>query len=576
MQARSSSSPGKMIWSFISSSSLLVLLLFHLLIFLQPAQPKQAPCRTATRAECRHQQKFVPGWELAGEGMDVTTLRRTGYFPVDTHKFERPDGTCTLCHNDMLEGQLQRLPLAITDWRTQGANCLRRVTKTQASSVVQVADEAAKNIKNDWKAGLEIQAHSSIKAQVSVAGSHAEETQFAAEKSHQDNYIFTRESMQCGYYRFHLVEKPPLNPNFLKAVKALPHKFNASTRLDYYRFISNYGTHFLKSVELGGRTTDITALRTCQLALNGLKANDVSDCLEVEAEVSVGNVVSSSKLNKCREEKKKKNIQGSFHNTYSERKVEVEGGNLSGDSTELLFSDQDGAGKFSEWLATVPSKPGLLTYKLESLHFLLGSKNPWREEVRQAVSHYVSHRARWKNCSKPCPPGQHRSHKNPCHCVCPASPFTNEDCCPKEKGLAHLELSNFSAKNLWGDTFTATDAYIKVFFHDKELRSPVVANNNNPIWNMKLDFGTVQLAGDVPLRIQVWDRDDGWNDDLLGSCDRLPVSGKWWENCYFKHGKFMFHYRATCIPHLKGSHCMEYAPRGALGEPPGNRSGAVW
>ncbi|XP_074152627.1 perforin-1 isoform X2 [Sminthopsis crassicaudata] len=565
-----------MIWSSISLSSLLFLLLFHLLIFLQLAQPKQAPCRTATRAECRQQQKFVPGWELAGEGMDVTTLRRTGYFPVDTHKYERPDGTCTLCHNDMLEGQLQRLPLAITDWRTQGANCLRHVTKSQASSVVQVADEAAKSIRNDWKVGLEVQPHSTSKVQVSVAASHSEEAQFAAEKSHQDAYTFTRESMQCGYYRFHLVENPPLNQNFLQAIRALPHRFNASTRSDYYQFISNFGTHFLKSVELGGRTTDITALRTCQLALNGLKANDVSDCLEVEAEVSVGNVVSSSKLNKCREEKKKKNIQGSFHTTYSERKVEVEGGNLNEASADLLFSDQDGTGKFSEWLATVPRKPGLLTYKLESLHFLLGYKNPWREQLRQAVSHYVSHKARWKDCSRPCPPGQHKSSKNPCHCVCQANSFTNEDCCPREKGLAHLELSNFSAKNLWGDTFTSTDAYIKVFFHNKELRSPVVENNNNPTWRVKLDFGTVQLAAEAPLRVQVWDRDMGWDDDLLGSCDRLPVRGEWWENCYFKYGQLTFHYQVTCLPHLKGGHCMEYAPRGALGEPVGNRSGAVW
>ncbi|XP_020830849.1 LOW QUALITY PROTEIN: perforin-1 [Phascolarctos cinereus] len=559
-----------------SSSSLPGLLLFCLFILLQPPWATPAPCRTATRAECRRHKAFVPGWELAGEGVDVTTLRRTGYFPVDAHRFERADGTCTLCSNDMQEGELQRLPLAITDWHSQSAICKRDVAKTEASSVVQVAAEAAKTIQNDWKVGLEIQPKPNIKGQIAVAASHSEAAQFAAGKTHQDEYSFTIDSVQCSYYRFHLVADPPLNQEFLRAVKALPPKFSASTSADYHRFIANYGTHFLKSVELGGRATDITALRTCMLALDGLKANDVSTCLAVEAAVTVGNAIASSDVKKCEEEKKNHNIKGSFHTTYRERKVEVEGGKFNGGSSELLFSDQDGKEKFSEWMNTLPSKPGLLAYTLEPLHFLLKSKSPWREELRQAVSHYVNSRARWQNCSKPCPPGQKKNPRDPCHCVCQTSVFTSGDCCPRERGLAHVEVTSISAKNLWGDYFTATDAYIKAFFGNKELRTPVVWNNNNPTWNTKLDFGTVQLMTGGPLRMQVWEADQGWDDDLLGSCDRLPEAGGMVEHCYFSHGHLKFHYQVTCAPHLKGSNCLQYAPRGALGEPAGNRSGAVW
>ncbi|XP_068927657.1 perforin-1 [Petaurus breviceps papuanus] len=562
--------------AWFSSSSLLVLLFFCLFVLLQLPQATPGPCRTATRAECRREQTFVPGWELAGEGVDVTTLRRTGYFPVNAHRFERPDGTCTLCHNDMEDGQLQRLPLAITDWHSQSGNCERSVTKTEASSVVQVAAEAAKSIQNDWKVGLEVEPKPGTKGQIAVAASHSEAAQFAAAKIHEDEYSFTTDSVQCRYYRFHLVQKPPLNQEFLQAIKALPHKFNASTSADYHRFIANYGTHFLKSVELGGRATDITALRTCKLALNGLKANDVSTCLAVEAAVSVGNAVASSDIKKCEEQKKNHNIQGSFHTTYKERKVEVEGGKVKGSSSELLFSDQDGKEKFSEWMDTIPSKPGLLAYTLEPLHFLLGSQNAWREELRQAVSHYVTSRARWQDCSKPCPTGQKKNPRDPCHCVCQASAFTNGDCCPREKGLAHVEVTSLSARGLWGDYFTSTDAYIKAFFGNKELRTPVVWNNNNPTWRLKLDFGIEQLVTAGPLRMQVWDADNGWDDDLLGSCDRMPEAGGRWEKCYFSHGHLNFHYQVTCAPHLKGSNCMEYAPRGALGEPAGNRSGAVW
>ncbi|XP_044518852.1 perforin-1 [Gracilinanus agilis] len=565
-----------MVWSF-SSSSLLFLLLFRLLILLQLPWPTPAPCHTATRAECRRQERFVPGWELAGEGIDITTLHPTGYFPVDTHKFTRPDGTCTLCRNDLQEGQLQRLPLAITDWRSQSPKCQRNVVKNEASSVVEVAAQMSKKIKNDWKVGLDVQPKPNVNVHMSLSGSHSKEAQFAAEKKHLDEYSFTTELVQCQNYRFHLVEKPPLSREFIQAVRALPLQFNASTRGYYFRLIKNYGTHFLKAVELGGRVTDITALRTCKLSLDGLKANEVSSCLKVEAAVTVGTSVSTADAEKCLEKKKNHNIRGSFHSTYNERQVDIEGGALSEGSSDLLFSDHNGSEKFTEWMSTLSSKPGLLAYALEPLHFLLGSKNPQREELRKAVSDYILHRARWQDCNKPCPPGQRKSPQNPCHCVCQASTLTNGDCCPRERGLAHLEVTGLSARNLHGDTFSNTDGYIKAFFGDKELRTYVVWNDNNPKWDQNLDFGAVQLITGGPLRLQVWDADHGWDDDLLGSCDRVPVAGgRRKEQCHFSRGFLTFHYQVTCAPHLKGDKCLEYAPRGALGEPVGNRSGAVW
>lgn len=41
-----------------------------------------------------------------------------------------------------------------------------------------------------------------------------------------------------------------------------------------------------------------------------------------------------------------------------------------------------------------------------------------------------------------------------------------------------------------------------------------VWNNNNPRWMARLDFGDVLLATGGPLRVQVWDADFGWDDDL--------------------------------------------------------------
>lgn len=86
-------------------------------------------------------------------------------------------------------------------------------------------------------------------------------------------------------HSFHLVHTPPLHPDFMRALRSLPAHFNTSSEPDYLRLISNYGTHFIRSMELGGQISALTALRTCELALQGLTANEVGDCLAVEAQV---------------------------------------------------------------------------------------------------------------------------------------------------------------------------------------------------------------------------------------------------------------------------------------------------
>lgn len=382
--------------------------------------------------------------------------------------------------------------------------------------------------------------------------------------------------MSFSPHSFHLVHSPPLHPDFKRALRALPHNFNTSTESDYLRLISNYGTHFIRSMELGGRISALTALRTCELALEGLTADEVGDCLAVEAEVSIGgHASSSSEIKACEEKKKQLKMTASFHQAYRERYSEVVGGDHTS-MHDLLFGNHAGPEQFSAWVASLQDSPSLVDYTLEPLHVLLESKDPRREALRLAVSKYVMRRARWRDCSRPCPPGQQKSPRNPCQCVCHGSGAISQDCCPRKRGLAKLEVMNFHARDLWGDTFTATDAYVKVFFGGQERRTGTVWNSNNPEWATTLDFGDVVLATGGPLRVQVWDADSGWDDDLLGTCDRTPQSGLQHVECNLNHGHLKFSYRAKCLPHLTGNACLQYAPQGLLGEPPGNRSGAVW
>lgn len=329
-------------------------------------------------------------------------------------------------------------------------------------------------------------------------------------------------------------------------------------------------------MNLGGRVSVLTALRTCQLTLEGLTADEVGDCLNVEAQVSIGAHASTSNEYKaCEEKKKQHKMSTSFHQTYRERQFDVVGGHLDS-MRDLLFGNQATPEQFSAWLTSLVSSPGLVDYSLESLHMLVEDVDPRREALRQAISHYVVSRARWQNCSRPCRAGRHKNTRDSCQCVCHDSKATNQDCCPRQRGLAHLLVTNFRAKHLWGDYFTSSDAYVKVFFGGQELRTSTVWNNDNPKWTDKLDFGDVLLATGGPLRVQVWDADNGWNDELLGSCDRSPTAGTHETTCNLNHGSITFLYHVKCLPHLTGGTCLEYAPVSYLGDPPGNRSGAVW
>ncbi|XP_037353050.1 perforin-1 [Talpa occidentalis] len=550
-------------------------LLQGILLLLLPT-PTPAPCQTFTYSECNEHETFVPGSWLAGEGVDVTSLRRSGYFPVDTTHYLRPDGTCTLCKNVLQDNTLQRLPLALAHWRAQSSVCQRKVVKAEIKSVEGVAKDAASNIQNDWRVGLDVNPKPSSNARMTMEGAHSDEANFAAKKAHEDQYTFSKDEVECRFYSFQLVHNPPLHPEFKKALRALLPEFNNSTQTEYFRLISSYGTHFIRSMKLGGRISTLTALRTCELVLEGLTDKEVKDCLTVEAEVSIGSKVSSSSEYKaCEEKKKKHEITNTFHQTFRERYSDIVGGHHTS-SHDLLFGNHAKPEQFSQWVDSLKDTPGLVDYTLEPLHVLLKRQDPHREALRQAVSKYVLDRARWRDCSRPCPEGQQKSHKDPCQCLCHGMELTNQGCCPRKRGLAHLELKNLQTRGLRGDWTTETDAYVKAFFGDQELKTSTVWNDNNPTWQTTLDFQDVVLEMGRPLRVQVWDEDNGWDDDLLGSCDTEPKSGSHEVTCNLNHGHLKFSYQAKCLQHLTGATCRDYAPQGRLGEPPGNRSGAVW
>ncbi|XP_019352986.2 perforin-1 isoform X1 [Alligator mississippiensis] len=543
---------------------------FILLLFLLVLPVTARYCHQATVKECKEHTAFVPGHGLVGEGFDITTLAQKGAYVVDVGRWERQSGTCTLCINTLQNRSLQRLPVAVDDWKVHGS-CQKRVASYLHYSAVEVVQEASKAVENDWRVGLQVAIPLQARAQVALAGSCSKTAIFSMDKARQDKYSFASHEVSCQYYWFRITDNPPLSPHFTRAVRDLPEDYTPASRPEYHQFIAAYGTHYLNQVHLGGRVRDVTAVKTCQTALDGLTADEVMDCLNVEAAMSIGKGRGKLKptAKVCQDQRQKENLKTSFHEAYHERYTEVVGGHKH---TDLLFSNKRDPSAYTSWLESLKVNPGLVSYSLAPLHVLVKKQDPRRLALQQAVSEYIHDRALWRNCTQPCPPGTHRSTKDPCSCLCPGDAVANTMCCSRKRGLGKLEVTIKCGQGLWGDTFTQTDAYIKVFYQDRLIQTSTVKDNNNPVWNISLDFGAVKVTEASKLKVQVWDKDFGWDDDLLGTCNEPVVAGASQEKtCYLTHGKLEYQYELQCGPSLGGEQCQDYVP-----QPPGIAVNWTW
>ncbi|CAM5158720.1 unnamed protein product [Natator depressus] len=280
-------------------------------------------------------------------------------------------------------------------------------------------------------------------------------------------------------------------------------------------------------LQLGGRAWDVTAVRVCEAAMSGLTDDEIKDCLSMEAAKTIR--------------------MGSVKGVYS------------------------------AWMESLKGNPGLVSYSLHPIHNLLEQDDPKWQAPMRAVSEYILERALWRNCTRSCPPGNQRSTHDPCSCVCPGDTMTNTMCCSRERSLGKLTVTVKRASGLWGDYITATDAFVKVFFERREIQTRTIWNNNNPVWNVHLDFGIVRITSASNMCIEVWD-EDKWDDDLLGSCDiPLEAGGPHQKDCYLNHGRIWFQYSLRCGPHLGGRSCSDYVSQPPqLGTAKGKEVEAFW
>ncbi|XP_034146698.1 perforin-1-like [Esox lucius] len=510
--------------------------------------PVLPSCTTGQPVECSAAQS-APGTNLAGEGFDVVTMERKQAYVVDVDNWRKTqNGTCTLCVNPFMKGQTQRLPAAVVYWRPSH-QCHIEISSTVYDSSEAFVSNSQTEVDDSWKIGLNIWTPQA-KESVVVGGTHSRAAKTVMEQSKQDNY--------------QLIEDPPLNPEFSRSLGLLPPLYNTQSKAEYTRFLATFGTHYIRKVHLGGRVKSVTSLRVCEASLKGYKENEVKDCLEAEASVgtSTGSAEVRTETKFCKKDLKSRHTKESFSSMFNDRFTEVVGGQTDG-ATDLLFSRTGGTSKgFSDWARTLKTVPDIINYSLHPLHLLV-KRTKKRAGLKKAVEDYILEHALVKHCSGKCKSGSNPSAHDSCQCVCQASKEMTNQCCPQEKGLARLTVTIKYAKDLYGDTMSQTDGFVKVFMGNDAKQTGVINNNDNPRWNAVFDFGTVKLTLGNELKFDVYDEDTTLyktSFELLGECIIRPVKEGSYNNemCPLNRGNLFYSYMVECAPGLGGPTCGEY------------------
>ncbi|XP_078506682.1 perforin-1-like [Lissotriton helveticus] len=532
------------------------IVLISYFFFMHQLPAVHPECFTGTHQECQGAD-FIPGHDLAGAGFDITTLRRTVGRITPLESALSRDKTCTLCPNRLLNGRPQKLPTGVAEWRSF-PTCALRVSNEIFKSAAAYADWLSAEIGSDWRAGLgDLPLHVDPDAVVVAAASRATLAQFTVKRERDGGYIFVTREVACVYYRYQVADCPTPETYFSDWLKLLPPVYSHSSKPLFYSLISKYGTHYIRQVELGGRVREVTALKHCEVGLDGLSGEDIKDCLGMEAFASISPDL-AGKADHCRGLRDSKLSNQTFSEKYSDRKSETMGGNPEAAPT---FHISENVQTYQKWAGALHKEPDVVSYTLAPLHELVTFTGPTKENLKRAIMDYIVERAVHIRCPS-CPEGALSRQSGECRCQCTPSAELTKDCCPNHQGLAAMSVFVESGKGLYGDTVTQTDGYVRATFGKESRRTSVIDDNDNPQWDESLELGALRLAPGKLLTIEAWDEDGLFGNDLLGSCEVEAVAalGSTSHVCALKDGSISFKLKIECLPSQYGHYCEIYRP----------------
>lgn len=128
-------------------------------------------------------------------------MERKGAFVIDTETWKTAaNGSCKLSRNRYMNQEAQKVPVSVVDWRIF-PQCSLKVASVLYDSAEALLNDSMSSVSNNWKVGLEMTLPVGASAGVGLGGSHSKESAFGMQKSKQDRYSFSRQSIQCNVYR---------------------------------------------------------------------------------------------------------------------------------------------------------------------------------------------------------------------------------------------------------------------------------------------------------------------------------------------------------------------------------------
>ncbi|XP_073675579.1 perforin-1-like [Garra rufa] len=489
-------------------------------------------CQPGSHDECE-KAPFVPGYNLAGEGFDIVEMRRKGAFLINV-KSHMDNGTCTICKNRFQGGQMQKLPSAVLDWRPF-SRCSKQLSSALHHSVDSLMKSSTSLI-NKWELDLSLDEV----GKAILGGSRSDMAKFAQSQNAMDKSTFALHEFSCTYYSYRVTDHPELSSEFSKHLRKLPTQYDVKSKPLYRRTIDTYGTHYIRQVHLGGRVRRLTAFQICIATLMGFSETDIKNCLNIELKIKLGFLSANALFpNKC-SQILKDNMGMGFYQSFMTQKTEVLGG-------EKYFPDvvlnQSPAEAYENWKTSLHNNPEVISYTISPLYHLVAHPEV-SANLKNAIREYIEENMLSINDKE--------------NQRCSQTPNLDHSCCPMRAGRGKLKVFVDRATGMNEDYFSATDGFVKIWYNGIYKETEVVINNNDPVWNTWIGFGSIEFGHE--LIFEVWDSDVNFND-FVGRCVVRPERGNHSDSCPLQRGIFYFRYSAFCDAHLTGPRCSQYSPQ---------------